>query len=493
MNKKKIPGSTTGQDPQVLAALIENSNDIALVKDLDRRILSGNTNFIRSTGLASAAEVIGKRDADILGIPENEEPAHSLMLDDLKALSLPLGESLMREEQLPLGNGEVHTILTRKFPIGTNGKTVSLGVISTDITSIREAEKAREEQAALVAMIMETSPVGITTVDENGSITYANSRAEQIFGLTKSEITARSYNAPLWNLTDLDGGPFPEVNLPFNIVKETRKPVYNIRHGITWPDGHCIILSINASPMMDAKGNFQGMVSTLEDITDRVRNEKTILKQLEDNKLLLKEAHHRIKNNIASIEALLAMQLDSLSNPEAVSALKDALGRVGSIRALYENLLIHQDQESVRVRPYAEGLADAVVSLLASSTSIVVEKKIDEFELDSKVLFPLGIIINELLTNIMKYAFVGRTEGTISIELTIDQDNKLASQDAEHHNRGTVQLTIQDNGIGLPEGFNPETTKGFGLMLVRMLSGQLGGTFTTESLKGTRSVLSFTV
>ncbi|MFH2115762.1 MAG: histidine kinase dimerization/phosphoacceptor domain -containing protein [Spirochaetota bacterium] len=103
----------------------------------------------------------------------------------------------------------------------------------------------------------------------------------------------------------------------------------------------------------------------MEDITDNIRNENIILKQLADNKLLLKEAHHRIKNNIASIEALLAMQLDSLSNPEAVSALRDAVGRVGSIRALYENLLIRQDQESVQARPDVVELADAVVSLLA--------------------------------------------------------------------------------------------------------------------------------
>ncbi|MDX9957833.1 MAG: PAS domain-containing protein, partial [Spirochaetia bacterium] len=89
MNNKNSQDSAPIQDPHVLAALIENSNDIALVKDLDRRILSGNANFVRSTGRVSLAELIGKRDADILGVQEDEEPAHSLMLDDLQALSLP--------------------------------------------------------------------------------------------------------------------------------------------------------------------------------------------------------------------------------------------------------------------------------------------------------------------------------------------------------------------------------------------------------------------
>jgi two-component sensor histidine kinase len=103
---------------------------------------------------------------------------------------------------------------------------------------------------------------------------------------------------------------------------------------------------------------------------------------------------------------------------------------------------------------------DAVVSLLAGTLAITVEKRIAEFKLDSKPLFPLGIILNELLTNIMKYAFTGRSSGAIGIELFNKQE--------------TVHLTIQDNGIGLPEGFSMATAKGFGLMLVRILSEQLG-------------------
>ena len=109
-------------------------------------------------------------------------------------------------------------------------------------------------------------------------------------------------------------------------------------------------------------------------ITDNIRKENTILKQLEDNKLLLKEAHHRIKNNIASIEALLTMQLDSVGNPEAVSALRDAVGRVGSMQILYENLLIRGDHKDIAVRPYVEGLVNAVISLLTGRLAITVEK-----------------------------------------------------------------------------------------------------------------------
>ena len=105
-------------------------------------------------------------------------------------------------------------------------------------------------------------------------------------------------------------------------------------------------------------------------------------------------------------------------------------------------------------------------------------------ELDSKTLFPLGIIINELLTNIMKYAFQGRDSGAISLELTRLPGTTPDRQEA-------VRLVIPDNGVGLPEGFNMDTAKGFGLMLVRMLCQQLGGTFTTGSGQGTRSILTF--
>jgi two-component sensor histidine kinase len=198
-----------------------------------------------------------------------------------------------------------------------------------------------------------------------------------------------------------------------------------------------------------------------------------------EKETILRETHHRIKNIIASIEGMLSLQSQSISNPEAVSALEDALSRVSSMRILYEKLLITKDYEDISVKEYLESLIDAVVELFPYNLKITVAQKIAALNLPSKKLFPLGIILNELLTNIMKYAFKGRESGLVNIALSNRQNR--------------VTLTVQDNGNGLPEGFDISESKGFGLMLVKILSEQLGGIFTIENYKGAKSTLKFEI
>jgi PAS domain S-box-containing protein len=349
----------------------------------------------------------------------------------------------------------------------------------SDITKRKQAEEEIKSQNSLLSMIMETSPVGIVTVDSNDSIIYANLQAEQILGIEKSKITTRKYNAPSWNPTDINGDPFPDENLPFSIVKTTGKSVYNIQHGIKWPDGKHIILSVNASPLGGQEGQGSGMVATFEDITDRKNMEDKIKFQLEEKEIILKETHHRIKNNFATIISLLSLQSNSLTNPEAISALNNAIGRVNSMQVLYEKLMLTHNYQTTSIKLYLNDLIDDLIEFFPKEIDLKVERQIDDFQTDSKQLFPIGIIVNELLTNIMKYAFKGRDSGFIEITLK--------------EYEGEITLIMQDNGRGLPEGFDIEDQKGFGLMLIKMLTQQLDGSFTIDNHKGTRSVIKFPI
>ena len=157
--------------------------------------------------------------------------------------------------------------------------------------------------------------------------------------------------------------------------------------------------------------------------------------------------------------------------------LQDAIGRVNSMRILYDKLLLGRGYEDISVKHYVESLADGIVALFPDNTRVTVEKHVADFHLDAKRLFPLGLIINELMTNKMKYAFIGRDRGRIQISLT--------------HIDNHVRLVLQDDGVGLPDGFDMENPKGFGLMLVKMLSQQLRGSFAIENDNGTRSTLEF--
>ena len=145
----------------------------------------------------------------------------------------------------------------------------------------KENEEALRRERNLLEQIMETNPLGVTMVDRKGQLTFANSPAERILGLTKDAIRDRTYNDPKWRITDEEGGAFPKEELPFHRVMETEEPVYDVRHVIEWESGKRVLLSINAAPLFDEFGQVSGMVATLEDITERKRAEEERMKQLE--------------------------------------------------------------------------------------------------------------------------------------------------------------------------------------------------------------------
>ena len=219
--------------------------------------------------------------------------------------------------------------------------------------------------------------------------------------------------------------------------------------------------------------------SQIANAIERKQADAEIKRQLAEKETLLKEVHHRIKNNIASIAGLLSLHAQSIANPEAAVVLQAAIGRVNSMRLLYDKLLFSEDYKDISVKNYLEDLIDTIIAIFPDNAKVKLDKRIADFHLDPKQLFPLGIIINEILTNKMKYAFIDKDTGLIKISLT----------NADNH----VTLTIQDNGNELPAGFDVNESKGFGLMLVKMLSQQLGGSFAMGNHASTRCTVEFDI
>jgi PAS domain S-box-containing protein len=161
-----------------------------------------------------------------------------------------------------------------------DGTPLKLTGVVQDVTEYKETARALRRERDLVAQLMDTSPVSITMVNREGEIIFANARAEEILGLTRDEIVQRTYNAPEWRITDFEGGTFPEEDLPFRQVVNTKQPVYNVRHAIEWPDGHRRLLSINAAPLFDEAGRVERVIFAIEDITKSVEAEQAHLAQL---------------------------------------------------------------------------------------------------------------------------------------------------------------------------------------------------------------------
>jgi len=125
-------------------------------------------------------------------------------------------------------------------------------------------------------LVLDISPIGVTFVDADGNLCFANRRAQEVLGVGGTAVEERSFDDPQWKITAVDGGPFPRDDLPFTIVKKTGEPVFGIEHAIEWLDGRRVLLSINAAPVFTTQGAFDGMVVTLEDITVRKQAEEHI-------------------------------------------------------------------------------------------------------------------------------------------------------------------------------------------------------------------------
>lgn len=198
---------------------------------------------------------------------------------------------------------------------------------------------------------------------------------------------------------------------------------------------------------------------------------------LEGKDLLLREVHHRIKNNMSTLIGILSMQTVNHENPEAEKILEDAGQRIHSMMILYDKLYRGSDYQNIPVQDYFKTLINEIATNFKINNQIRIETEIEDFVLDSVLIFNIGIILNELITNIMKYAFTDGQDCYVRISIT---------QRSNH-----VKIIIKDNGVGIGDDFDIESTEGFGLKLVNLLVKQIKGILKIENKGGTILTLSF--
>jgi PAS domain S-box-containing protein len=267
-------------------ALFEHSLDGVYLWETDEEGLPAKCIEVN----AAACDMLGYDREEILQLSQNESDFRK-RLGGIPKISNDLyvqGQSLFESVHVSKDGNKVPVeIHAHLFEL--DGKKVILSVVR-DISARKKVEEKLIQERDLIRDIMATSPVGITIVDADGRITYANSLAENILGLTREAITELSYNAPEWAITDLEGNPFPNEELPFSLVRDRKKAVFNVQHAIEWPSGRRVLLSINASPVFDDQNEFGGMIATIEDITRRVEAQNE-----------LEESEEKYRNIIESI------------------------------------------------------------------------------------------------------------------------------------------------------------------------------------------------
>jgi PAS domain S-box-containing protein len=263
---------------------------------------------------------------------------------------------------------------------------------------------------------------------------------------------------------------------PIKEARDTGAPAKAI-HTHFDGQGDEFIAEVAIYPIEEKNGKITQFVHISRDVTEYKRAEERIKTLLEEKELLLQEVHHRIKNNMLVMMTLLTLQSKTLKDPQAIAALGDAKSRLQSMSVLYDKLYRTESLQEMSIREYLPGLVDEIIGIFPNKATVKTEKRIEDFILSVNIMSPLGIITNEILTNTMKYAFIGRDDGLIMVSATIK----------DH----CATLIIEDNGNGIPESIDIETSTGFGLQLIRMLTKQINGTIKIERGQGTRFVLEF--
>lgn len=220
--------------------------------------------------------------------------------------------------------------------------------------------------------------------------------------------------------------------------------------------------------------------SLVKGIRDLYQSKEMLLQRAEEKDMLLKEVHHRVKNNLQTVSSLLRMQGRSIEDPQTLKQIRSSQNRVVCMAMVHEMLYMREDLSCIEYSTYVQQLADYLVkSVRGSETDIRLKIDIPEIELGIDTALPLGLLINEAVTNALKYGFEGRESGEISISLEKEDE------------QGFV-LRIGDDGIGYPDNMDYKASKSLGLKLIHNLSRQLKGSVIRDlSKRGTYYIIRF--
>jgi PAS domain S-box-containing protein len=234
-------------------------------------------------------------------------------------------------------------------------------------------------------------------------------------------------------------------------------------------DGSRKIAEISSSPIYK-DGKVIGVVNLARDITERIQTEKRVKASLQEKEVLLKEIHHRVKNNLQIITSLLNLQSTKLQDPYLLAQFQDSANRIRSMALVHERMYRSDDLAHIDFGAYLGELSRALVRAYERfDQHIAIQVDADQVALDIDTAIPCGLLVNELVSNALKHAFPDGREGLISVEMRCVADHE-------------VRLIVRDNGVGLPPGLNYRNTESLGLQLINSLAHQLNG--SVELLDG---------
>ncbi|WP_424357165.1 histidine kinase dimerization/phosphoacceptor domain -containing protein [Methanocella sp. MCL-LM] len=311
-------------------------------------------------------------------------------------------------------------------------------------------------------------------VDNEDRITFFNEPASALTGFTQQEAIGQSLFSVLY--TEHGDSYLKEIIQKKDVVR-------GFELTMRQRAGNRAIVRGSSSPIKDANGDNIGTIVLLHDITKERESDEKIKASLREKEVLLKEIHHRVKNNLQIISSLLNLQSGYIKDKQSLGMFKESQNRVRSMALIHEKLYQSKDIARIDFAEYIKNLTGNLIRSYGTGGPVRLKIDADAVSLGIDTAIPCGLIINELVTNALKYAFPDNRIGEIRIE--------LAEIEGENGENSHYRLVIADNGVGLPEGVEIRKTSSLGLQIVTTLTDQIRGHIEVKRENGTAFIITF--
>lgn len=338
-----------------------------------------------------------------------------------------------------------------------------------DITRHKETEAAVQDGAQRIRLIADNLPALIAYVDEHQIYQFANRQFEEWY--STSTIVGQHLCTVAGEQNYAAIRDYVETALAGTPVTFDYSRVY--------PDGRRRFVELAYIPHIQADGKVLGFFTLVQDLTERKQAEEQIKASLDEKVILLKEIHHRVKNNLQVITSLLYLQAEQIEDAALRAILQDSQNRVRSMALIHEKLYQARDLVRVDIGEYVQNLTSYLFrSYATQADGVTLQVQTDNIHLAIDTAMPCGLIINELLSNALKHGFPDGRHGQVSVGLQRDSDQQIT-------------LCVSDTGVGFPLGTSIAESSSLGLQLVTTLVNQLDGSLAMQRDNGTKFLIRF--
>jgi PAS domain S-box-containing protein len=447
-------------------------------------ILVGSPEGVITRANRSICSMLGLSEAELVGRHISQLPftQQSLAEQPFRFDLLTQGEIVTRDRILVHADGTLVAVEMRSgvLPDGTYQS------ILRDVTERRRARKLLEEQADFTRRVLDSTDAHIAILNQEGKIIGVNSAwsrfARENHGDNPEKLgVGASYFCP-WSLADGDTTAAAEAFAGVRRAQRGEVDSFELVYPCHSPSAKRWF-TMRVLPLTGDPGS---VLVSHTDITALKETEESLSATLAEREVLIREVHHRVKNNLAAIVGLLEMQRRVLVDPLSREILTELGGRIRSMSLIHEKLYRSENLARIDFQHYLTALTSHLCTSYGSA-QILCRSEAVGVEMPLDLAVPCGMIVNELVTNALKYAFPpewtaagGNDAGRIGVAISQE--------------KGFYTLSVSDNGIGLPFGFDWTTANSMGMVLIRMLGAhQLGGTFSLEQNGGLSVTLRFPI